>query len=246
MNNPGYAANIYFAVYNHWEHPIEHLWTLAVEEQFYLLWPFLVLFLPRRFLFEGMVTVILSALIFRIFAYGMGLNEHMIRHQLISCCDALAAGGVLAYILRNNKQHDRVKAIMPWLLVIGMALMLPWQWLRWKGGDLSLYYAIEDIPIILISASVIYGSVCGREGIMSRILQATWLVGLGKISYGVYLYHNFVPSLFSRQPFADVLNLLPGAYSQFLLFSVISIAIAIISWFMVEKPINQLKQYVAY
>ena len=60
-----YTSNIYFYLIQNWAGSLSHLWTLAVEEQFYIIWPFIILFIPKRFLFRTIILIISTGPVFR-------------------------------------------------------------------------------------------------------------------------------------------------------------------------------------
>src|ERR1051325_6584713 len=69
-----YLSNVYFALHG-WNGAISHLWSLSVEEQFYLLWPWLILFLPRRALPRVILGAIAVGPLFRLGCVLAGANE---------------------------------------------------------------------------------------------------------------------------------------------------------------------------
>jgi peptidoglycan/LPS O-acetylase OafA/YrhL len=74
-----------------------HLWSLAVEEQFYLVWPFLILFLPKKYIEKVIVAVIIASVVFKInhcieHGYTVAINA-----LTISCADSLGLGSLLGY-----------------------------------------------------------------------------------------------------------------------------------------------------
>ena len=92
-----YTSNFYFAIQGSAMGPIAHLWSLSVEEQFYLLWPCLMLFLPDRYLLSCIVTAIIAALMYKIGGFFLGLNSIALSFMMIGCLDSLGMGALLAF-----------------------------------------------------------------------------------------------------------------------------------------------------
>ena len=97
----------------------------------------------------------------------------------------------------------------------------------------------------------------GFHGAFGRFLQAGPVVYFGRISYGIYLFHNFVFSYFHSPPGHPTVRLLHkiGQFSpqlaqnplfRLLLFWGLVVAVASFSWFLIEKPINNLKRFFRY
>ena len=73
--NVTYLSNVYFFTRGHWAGPVSHFWSLAVEELFYLVWPWLILFTPRRFLMRLIICLIIIGPLFRIWLSFNGHDE---------------------------------------------------------------------------------------------------------------------------------------------------------------------------
>lgn len=77
---------------------------------------------------------------------------------------------------------------------------------------------------------------------LKMILENKVLIYLGKISYGLYLFHPFIAFTYKRLKLPPVENL----FLKFILFSLILITVSSLSWFLLEKPVNKLKRYFSY
>jgi peptidoglycan/LPS O-acetylase OafA/YrhL len=105
---------------------------------------------------------------------------------------------------------------------------------------------LENSAWAVLGAWVIDRAARGVGGAAGRVLSFRPLVYLGRISYGVYLIHLFVPDLLYR--LTSVAGLpYPSNYAvAFLIFSAVSVALAAISWRFYEAPINRLKRRFPY
>jgi peptidoglycan/LPS O-acetylase OafA/YrhL len=93
-----YLSNVYFALTDAWHPPVSHFWSLAVEEQFYLVWPFLVLLAPARLLVPAIVAAIAMAPAFRWIGAAAGVREMVLYNVPIAALDALGIGALLAVL----------------------------------------------------------------------------------------------------------------------------------------------------
>jgi len=114
------------------------------------------------------------------------------------------------------------------------------------------------LPVSVMSLWLLIVLLDKNKGVPSRVFSNGALVYLGKISYGIYLFHNFVPEIYSRLsnyfmengwkiPFTKY-SILPyvGGPKQLVLYFAFLITVATVSWFCFEKPINNLKRYFDY
>lgn len=206
------------------EQPLIHTWSLAVEEQFYLLFPILLLILWRVGRLRAVsIGVILIALL------SLGVSEWGWRHKpeanyffSLSRFWELLVGSLCALIERRHKSH---RSSLAWL---GMALLI---------GSLALLNKSLPFPSIYAMGPVVGTALLllfAREGTgVGRILSLPVLTGLGLISYSTYLWHQPVFA------FAHLSGWLSGDEGA-LVLPVILIAIVLLlgwlSWRLVELP----------
>ncbi len=219
--------------------PFPHLWSLSVEEQFYLAWPLLIFLMPRRFMPATILAVICSSLTFKAYGAVSGASYTVIYRSVFSCMDSLAAGSALA-LARPwlpqlfAKVGNRVVFLSIALVALLTAIRFwvdadPW----YRGHEvLGLIYFQS---IILLSCTVIAAAVSGKRWLLSSFLETSPMVSTGRISYGLYVYHYFMPYM--------AIMLVPRIHSRFpaLTTVAVSFAVAAISWFVIEKPLLALK-----
>lgn len=163
-----------------------HFWSLYVEEQFYLVWPFLILFARRASVVPFVWVLIAFAVAFR---FGLWVLDAPWQYGRLpqACLDTLGAGALLALA------KDRVSVrFLRWGIP---AFALCWAVPFIREGGLG----IRDIGIAWGGAWLVWGASRGFEGWFGEILEHPVFVYMGRISYGVYLIHLF----FVRWPLAE-------------------------------------------
>lgn len=221
-----YLTNAYLFDRGSWHGSISHLWSLAVEEQFYLVWPVLMLTLPEGRLPAIIATMMIAAPISRLFVGGP-MNSVL----PTSCLDSLGAGALLALPATRN-------AMMSVGRLAGLPLLIVSLVIRYAGYSSAGLDALLDAGVSLTSAWIIGSAAGGIRGVIGGFLSSPPIVYLGTISYGVYLFHGFMPYVLGRyvEGFIDLAWPLRAA-----LLASATIAIAAVSWRAIEKPLLALK-----
>jgi len=235
-----------------------HFWTLAVEEQFYLVWPFVVLALDRRALQVLCVAMIVGALCLRIAmvqgVFAGYLYENAAHVLLPARMDALALGGFVALAARGPGELARLARLTPSVIaacitgLAGIAL--------WRGG-LRLFDPVSlTLGFTLVGflwAAVLVRAITGpSSALVSRVLGSRFLAMFGRYSYCMYIVHILVgftmtvvcirvglvrPVLGSQLPADLVLCALA---------TIVCLLIAVLSWHLFEKQFLRLKTFFPY
>ncbi len=236
-----YASNLYSARLGVWPESMSHLWSLSVEEQFYLFWPFLVMWLPRRGLAPTFITITAVGPLARALIWHFTRND-IATEVLMPCCfDALGIGALLAWCLQPGTASPSLIAWYKRLcLLIGVPSLLIG--LFWTGGGVML--VLQSLGIALTGGWMIAALVTQkREGGWTRFLSLPPLTYLGTISYGLYLIHGYAPNLVRWLTQTLHITLTQPIAIACLRFAVTTV-LAAISWHVFERPINSLKRYV--
>lgn len=235
-----YTSNVMIFFRGEWDYYSTHLWTLSIEEQFYLIWPCLILFLPKKYLLKAIYATIFLSILSRFMLYALHLNEVRVTVFSLAALDRLGLGALLAFYTHNPERFDRDKRN---LCNFGLWVCLP----------LVIFLSNIELFRILLRPTVlgifytwlISGAAVGFGGITGKILELKPLVFLGKISYGMYLYHYFMNPIFAKAYTLKILAPMP-LLIEIGLKSVTTLAISIVSWFSIEQPINNLKKHFSY
>jgi peptidoglycan/LPS O-acetylase OafA/YrhL len=235
---------------------INHFWSLSVEEQFYIFWPLIILLTPKTAYKKLFIAAILGGPLLR-----MGLS-YIYNHHTFSFLGPDPASGIYslpfshidafglgAYISQYRIPRARQQF---WILLIAVPVI----------GFISQYFATGSFGFVsalgfqfpiangykqvwgysllnYFFAVTIYA--VAREGLFNRFLELGWMKYLGKISYGLYVYH-FVLIYFAGR----INDFLPLSYEQNQLVSAIpafaiTLLVAALSYKYIEQPILNLK-----
>ena len=244
-----YMSNYLFSTRQQWGQLTAHFWSLSVEEQFYILWPTLILFAGERFLPKMIIAAIAIGPIFRTIAYLLDFNWIARLTVSLASLDALGLGALLAYCLHHfSEKPTLLKALDQWICWLGApGLILLFCLQRLEAYNLIHHvteksWFIEPTLWALVFVWLIKRASSGFIGLGGKILELKPLVYTGKISYGIYIYHPFVyfllPILFYR---TGINFFLLPTLLQFSLAVGSTVAIAALSWRFIESPINSLK-----
>ncbi|MDE3877753.1 acyltransferase [Sinorhizobium meliloti] len=242
-----YLSNFWYALQNEWTPWVLcHTWSLSIEEQFYLVWPLIVLLVPRRSVAGVCVGVIVCSLAYR-FYWPLTGTPSLARDLLPpASMDALAVGALLA-ARPSWRSGWPAWAKLSWMPLSLASLCLVWSkpvamtpvvaWFAWIG--------LEVVPLLPL-AMLVGGCSKGIGGLAGRLIALSPLAALGRISYGVYLFHAFVLALVVQaQPFIPV-NVSDQGAGRFVVAGALTLIHASVSWLFFEKPLNGLKRHFPY
>ena len=239
-----YLGNFYLSFHTGLTAPLGHFWTLAVEEQFYLLWPFCVLWIPRARLATVAVVLIVVGTVSKMLIYRSTGNDLAGYLLLPDCLDTLACGALLA-MLADRIGLRRVYAYLRPAAIPGVAMVVAGALLIDSNFAKSLGFTVISAGICLAGSWLVVRACLNPGGRLAAVLLWRPVRYIGTISYGIYVWHVGVPILVGiacRRLHIAELN----EWSFFLVVSVVSVAIASVSWRFFEKPINDLKRYFPY
>ena len=226
-----------------------HFWSLAVEEQFYLVWPLTVFLLDRRRLMALCLACIAGAFLLRV---GLHLAHREVAAFVLTPArmDALAAGAFLALAGRGPAGFASLaRWAGPAAAVLAAALAAIFLWRRGLPS--------EDAVVGTVGYSLVTG-LCGALLVLAltspaagSVLTSSGLVLFGRLSYGLYVFHHPLlflrPDVLSSASFPRFLGSpLPGRLLFILLATAVSLALAWLSWHFYEKQFLKLKDHFPY
>lgn len=228
-----------------------HFWSLAVEEQFYLVWPVVVLLLSGRQLVRFCAAVMVFSLLLRmyLFATGAGIGAYVLTPARM---DTLAFGAALAIGVRDPILYAHLRRYAPPLA--GVAATLLGGILLWRGALDKTDAVTGTLGFTLLgalfSAGVLFAVSSDRGSWCSRVLSSRGLRFFGKYSYALYVFHQPVALLLAGLGLPLALGRLgaPDFAAQAIYVAIaaaVSISLALISWNAYEKHFLKLKSRLA-
>jgi peptidoglycan/LPS O-acetylase OafA/YrhL len=239
-----YTINFLFHKLRYWSGYTTHFWSLAVEEQFYLLWPMTILLIKRKWLPFVIVAFMLV---------GILTQQHDEFGYLTtySCFDAFAAGAIFSWML--NYRKDLVPRFYKLIRVLAILASIVIAVEYYLSHTFPLpQRTLHSSVALWIIMSIVLNKKSGAKHPLIWILQNRVLIFIGRISYGVYLYHLFIPYItnFLFKAITGNSILSNKLASPNLWFFVVNLLVLVllswVSWTLIEKPILGLKRHFNY
>ena len=240
-----FQSSVLFAKTQSWGPPYQlaHLWTLSVQEQFYLLWPAIVLLVRRGALGLWIAGIAATGPLFRVGMVILGLDDTAGAYTLLpSSATALAIGAAAAMLERKHAVPGWFAGPRPWwLIAAGVAFAV----VTLAGWPDRLHYLFLEFLWLIPLAALLLSAAKGIEGPVGRVLDQKWLQYLGRISLGVYLYQNLA---FAAAKWLLGAANLPTANGPavFVVSSAFAVVFAVVSWKLLEQPVNGWKRLFPY
>ena len=232
--------------------PLTHTWSLAIEEQFYLVWPLVVLGLLKwtkslRVLLVVSVVGAVASAVEMALLFQPGTDTTRLYYGTDTHAQCLLVGAALAVSLallareRGRRTARDVSAETSEgrggrviLTVVGLAGVAASAvlWTR-LTGNASFLYRGGFLLAALSTAAVLVSVVCAQRAVVARCFSVVPLRYLGRISYGMYLWH------FPLFIWIDGTRTGLSGYNLFLVRTAATVAVATVSFFLVERPIRQ-------
>ncbi len=218
--------------------PLRHTWSLAIEEQYYALWPLLVLlFLKLRrgstgLLMTASVTMLVGSALLMALLFQPGHDPSRVYYGTDTRAQSLLAGAVLAMLLLR---FGPVRGFLPKLALqitaVACVFILARAWVSTSADSVLLYRG--GFLLLAAGVAVVITAAVQPAGVVAKALSLPPLRGLGLISYGVYLWHW--PLYLVLTPDRAGLD----GYGLFLFRVAVTLLVATASYYLVETPIRQ-------
>ncbi len=233
------TVNWLIAWKNQWPPAISHLWSICVQEQFYLLWPLVILLLPRRWVLPSILAVATAGIAFRIGC--VMFSAPMIARWVLpfGSLDSLGAGALLGWCGgRLQPNPGRLRGLLLAAACLSMLTLAA----VWRNGDPMRLRSVLIEPleagafVILVARTA-----TGFAGPVGNFLANPGLVFAGRISYGLYIYHVLVAMVLNRWLPGPARFVITMPSLRLLVFGVVTLFVAALSWWFLERPINRFR-----
>jgi peptidoglycan/LPS O-acetylase OafA/YrhL len=244
-----YTINLKMAAQGWYIDHFAHFWSLAVEEQYYLVWPWLILLLPRRWLGRTAMIAIAIAPLFRFtlvmlahngFDSGTSLAGYI---STPTTLDSLGIGSLLATLRSTPAGAEWLRKWMRLAIPLtGLVLLSFFQF----GPKNTAHFIFLDTSAAILFSWMIYKASRGYGGLIGAFLSFAPIVYLGRISYGIYVFHPFIPGLVTRSFQRMGIRVPAEQWITAAIYAGMTVIVATTSWYVLERPMNNLKRYVPY
>jgi len=214
---------------------IGHLWSLAVEEQFYLVWPLVVLVLGLRRARPAVqinvaIVAIIAVTIHRFSMWNGGLEWLFAYQRTDTRIDTILMGCLAAFVYRTGRPGQKTVATSA-----AVAAVAIWPLAHAYANVRSDFLYIGGFTLIAGMFALVVLWCAGDSASDVRILTSGPLPAIGKVSYGLYLYHLLVFRVFERHVTFG------SDWTRIGLAIAVSAVVSVLSWTFVEQPFLRLK-----
>lgn len=200
-----YTSNLRMALTGQSMGNLGPYWSLAVEEQFYLVWPWVIMLAPRRWLVPAIIATVLvgplyrsSAVLAQVWQMSQGLRQSFnlsaVRMPPLACLDTLGMGALLAWTSQKSVDPRWRRRLMAIALWVGLPFMLLMHGLhKFAFSDtVEVRECFRDTAWALFFTWLVGCAARGFDGAVGALLRWRTLAYIGTISYGIYVYHSFL------------------------------------------------------
>jgi peptidoglycan/LPS O-acetylase OafA/YrhL len=236
------------------------LWSLAIEEQFYLIWPALIFFLPQRKLVFLSLSVFVFSLVGRLlFVHFWGYATYppsFLYFNSFTRFDGFAIGALIA-MAYQSEPWKRFFSRFAWpVFVIALSGLVTFIFISGNVLPLARDYFLNiwgySLIVLAAGALLVMATTYSESAFLPRFFRSRVLSFFGKYSYAMYLIHNLIAFILYRQFALKLSRIIPGiqAIQVWLIFVFVALFVTVIlsllTWHLLERHALKLKKYFEY
>lgn len=206
------------------------LWTVSIEEQFYLFWPLLIALVSPKRIGWMSVGLLIGGQVSRLVMVAQSAPFYAIHFHTFTQLDAIAWGGLLAIAVRRGWLTNWPVVVRRGLMFGGLVLAVVTQRYLAEGKPFAAW-PLAAYPLFAIAALLVVGGAMRAQAGEASWLTHPWLVRLGKISYGLYIWHVLAILLVYKFGWCRPQSVLTSLYALPL-----TIGFAEVSYHWLEQP----------
>lgn len=224
-----------------------HFWSLAVEEQFYLIWPIIILLVNNKYIFKVILSFMAISFLSRLMCYLFISDWQTGAYFSLNLFFPLCLGALMAYARRYRETlHAFFNSC--WLLYFFTMVYAVAYYVNKNYLFTNIFRELFDEYLFSIAAAffVYRASQNNFRYLAKGVLSHEIVVYIGKISYGLYLYHLFVSDLYWNYLSPRFQIDIKSMNAVWVFFFIITFVLAVFSYHFIEKPFNNLKKHFEY
>ncbi len=237
-----HLSNIHMATLVDWPPGTNHFWSLAMQQQFYLIWPFVIWFVPKRWLPAAILFFAAIGPASR-FADSYFL-EWFKRPGILTWAnfDYFGIGGLLALAVHRGMSLE--SPLLRWLAVLGFSCYVAIFASHALGGPTFGLRPLQQTFLSIGLCGFIAAGYVGFRGPLGKFLENPRLQRIGEVSYGIYLFHNLAPLVAGKilpffwfGPFDSTL----GGVIRIPVYAAVTWGLTLASWRWIEAPLQNIR-----
>lgn len=241
-----HLSNFHMATLGYWPAGTNHFWSLAMQQQFYLIWPFVLWFLPRKCVVWAMIAFSVIGPVSRMF-HDQQL-EWFVWPQVLTWAsfDYFGVGGLFALAVHRGMRLE--SPALRWLSLVSLA---GYVWIftahafDWPTFGLR---PLQQTFLAVALCGFIAKGLVGFMGPLKRVLEHSVIQRIGQLSYGVYLFHNLAPLVagkFFWFLWGDFFQNTIGEILIVCVTAAVTWGLTLASWRWIEEPLQGLREKIA-
>lgn len=222
-----------------WDGPF-HYWTLAVEEHFYLFWPFIIYYFSIKNIYKIIIGIVLIAIISRAYLFTEGFE---VFYFTICRMDAIALGSLVGLMEYQHNYKLNIKWKYYLLSLVFVTVVFGFLWVEYRNQSNAYIQIIKDLAYSYIYMLLLLAIVTSDASFflikMKQFLSNKFLIYIGKISFSLYIYHGMCNLLVSKMAINNFYLSITACFG-------LACIVASCSYYFFEMPFLKMKTRFEY